>query len=385
MKTIQIFLGGGVKLLHGENESIKGYRNAVIDPLISKLNSKEYTTNIFIIKDFSDLTRNVVKEKQQEVYNNYIVQDAQIALFIIDGKIGEITKEEIEVAVASTRKKRHPIVFIYGKNIKEDADILQYLKQKGIYFQHFYDNRDLAAKIESDLNTSVYKLGHNKHFSTWHLMLVLFLFCGIVVASLYKPIVSHPPISIDSIESIYIPVNLGLPSGTLWSDRNVGANSESDYGDYYAWGAIHTIDSLGQPDWKRYRKEIIEFKDVASNSSNGEWQIPTKNQFEELLTCCIWKIDTIKGNIGYRVSSKKDSTKYIFLPAAGSFQKLDVEDVNKNGYYWTCDPDPQNEEKAYELHFHLYQRLQRAESAPKVIGRSIRAVCVRSVYKEVER
>lgn len=31
-------------------------------------------------------------------------------------------------------------------------------------------------------------------------------------------------------------VNLGLPSGTLWAETNVGAKSKSDIGEYYAWG-----------------------------------------------------------------------------------------------------------------------------------------------------
>lgn len=31
-------------------------------------------------------------------------------------------------------------------------------------------------------------------------------------------------------------VDLGLPSGTLWAKMNVGAESETDYGLYFAWG-----------------------------------------------------------------------------------------------------------------------------------------------------
>ena len=31
-------------------------------------------------------------------------------------------------------------------------------------------------------------------------------------------------------------VDLGLPSGTLWATMNVGANSETDTGLYFAWG-----------------------------------------------------------------------------------------------------------------------------------------------------
>jgi hypothetical protein len=34
----------------------------------------------------------------------------------------------------------------------------------------------------------------------------------------------------------YKMVDLGLPSGLLWADRNVGAISEYDYGLYFQWG-----------------------------------------------------------------------------------------------------------------------------------------------------
>ena len=72
MRTVLIFLGGGVKLLHGENEFLKGYRNDVIDPIISQLNSREYIKHLFVAKDFTALTRNVVPGKHQEIYNTYI-------------------------------------------------------------------------------------------------------------------------------------------------------------------------------------------------------------------------------------------------------------------------------------------------------------------------
>ena len=33
-------------------------------------------------------------------------------------------------------------------------------------------------------------------------------------------------------------VDLGLPSGTKWAKCNVGAATETDYGDYFQWGDI---------------------------------------------------------------------------------------------------------------------------------------------------
>ena len=31
-------------------------------------------------------------------------------------------------------------------------------------------------------------------------------------------------------------IDLGLPSGLLWAECNLGANAPEEYGDYYAWG-----------------------------------------------------------------------------------------------------------------------------------------------------
>ena len=180
MRTIRIFLGGGVKLLHGENEFLKGYRNDVIDPVVSQLNSQEFTKHIFVTKDYSDLTRNVVSGKHQDVYNNYIAQDAHVALFIIDGNIGKITKEEIDIAVSSAKKTHHPIVYIYGINISDNDKILEYLSQEGIYFQHYYDNRDLAAKIKADLTASAKQLDRQRNLRLWMSVLLSCLVCGSV-------------------------------------------------------------------------------------------------------------------------------------------------------------------------------------------------------------
>lgn len=181
MRTIRIFLGGGVKLLHGENEYLRGYRNDVIDPILSQLNSREFSKHLFIAKDYSDLTRNVVKGKHQDIYNNYIVDESHIALFILDGVIGNITKHEIDLAVASTKKSRHPIVYVYGKNVKENNDVLEYLNQEGVYFQHFFDNRDLSAKIKADLENATQRIDRQRVLRVWiSLLMTLALCCSVL-------------------------------------------------------------------------------------------------------------------------------------------------------------------------------------------------------------
>ena len=42
----------------------------------------------------------------------------------------------------------------------------------------------------------------------------------------------------DVIDTQYNMIDLGLPSGTLWADRNVGATSPEDFGSYFQWGEL---------------------------------------------------------------------------------------------------------------------------------------------------
>ena len=46
---------------------------------------------------------------------------------------------------------------------------------------------------------------------------------------------------IDNISNNYKFVNLGLPSGTLWCTKNLGAETETDPGNYYQWGYTEPV------------------------------------------------------------------------------------------------------------------------------------------------
>ena len=45
-------------------------------------------------------------------------------------------------------------------------------------------------------------------------------------------------------------VDLGLPSGTLWANCNVGAETPEGYGDYFAWGETEPKTTY---DWSTYK------------------------------------------------------------------------------------------------------------------------------------
>lgn len=150
MKQVNIFLGGGVALLEG-NESQPGYRPTVIDPILSKLNSRRNAKRFYIVKTYADLINEYAVEGQQEHYNRYVRQEADIAIFIFDGKVGGKTKEEIENACNSFDKNGHPTVFFYGINLKDEDEVVKYLNSKKQYYRHFSSKEELKQLIYEHL------------------------------------------------------------------------------------------------------------------------------------------------------------------------------------------------------------------------------------------
>ena len=69
-------------------------------------------------------------------------------------------------------------------------------------------------------------------------------------------------IDIILTESIPVPdfVDLGLPSGTLWATRNVGACKPEDYGEYFAWGEteIKYNEDCNLDSYKWYKSDSID-------------------------------------------------------------------------------------------------------------------------------
>lgn len=151
MKKIKIFLGGGVALLEGDDNNV-GYRPSVVDPVISKLNSRKGTKRFYIVKTFTDLIHEYTPEGQQEHYHRFVENEADIAIFIFDGRIGDKTKEEVERACNSNNKTHHPTVFFYGTNLSDKDYIVSYLSSKKQYFQHFKNREQLQHLIIEDLN-----------------------------------------------------------------------------------------------------------------------------------------------------------------------------------------------------------------------------------------
>ena len=124
-------------------------------------------------------------------------------------------------------------------------------------------------------------------------------------------------------------IDLGLPSGTLWADRNIGATEPEEYGDFYAWGETepkneYTCDNYkwGKKSTKYNKKDgktvLDPEDDVVYLKTKGKAHIPTEEQIQELIDNTTTENQTINGVAGKLYKSKvNDNT--IFLPYAGDW------------------------------------------------------------------
>ena len=164
-------------------------------------------------------------------------------------------------------------------------------------------------------------------------------------------------------------VDLGLPSGLKWAKCNLGATTETDYGVFFSWGDTSGVSgnlvgkySDENYSWASYKycngtektltkynnnssygtvdnKITLESVDDAVRAHMGsDWRMPTKAEIQELLdnTDYEW-IEDFNGTgvNGRKFTSKTDTSKYIFIPAAGYCSGGPVSSVGDYGCVWS--------------------------------------------------
>lgn len=208
-------------------------------------------------------------------------------------------------------------------------------------------------------------------------------------------------------------VDLGL--SVKWANMNVGAESVSDYGDYFAWGETEGYnsgkDNFSESTYKYYMsttekytdkdgfevvtgekqgytkyvaddkygydgfrddKTTLDLEDDAANANwGGEWRMPTKAEQDELREKCSWQWCALNNVWGYKVVGPNDN--YIFLPAAGYRVGSSLYNVDSWGNYWSSSLYPSGSSGAYGLGFYSYY--VDCGYYDRYYGLSVRAVC----------
>ena len=136
-------------------------------------------------------------------------------------------------------------------------------------------------------------------------------------------------------------VDLGLPSGTLWARRNIGASAETDIGLYFEWGETtgYTAAQVGTDRsfvdggnkwsiaagvYSKYnasdgRTELERDDDAAFYHTNGRQVMPTVAQFKELCDNSTYThYDNYNGSgVAGRLVKSKINGNTIFFPYGG--------------------------------------------------------------------
>jgi len=214
--------------------------------------------------------------------------------------------------------------------------------------------------------------------------------CGVTV---------DDPCASEIIETTYSYVDLGLPSGRLWANKNIGALTETDYGQYFQWGDTsgYTAEQISggckafawtgykyngdgaspsASDMTKYNSTdnltVIQLSDDAAKANMGNnWRIASEDEYLELINNTNYEWTTINGVYGYKFINKSDSTKYIFLPAAGKAENASVNNTEVRGYYATSSINSILASRC--LYFYIDDSLIMANSS-RCVGFSVRAV-----------
>ena len=165
-----------------------------------------------------------------------------------------------------------------------------------------------------------------------------------------KPTLERPHVSLtkDDMQVHYLPdlfngheyVDLGLPSGTLWATMNVGATTITGIGTYYKYGETTPYDGTdyGTSTYTDKVTNVLPLENDAANVNwGGDWHIPTKAQWNELVEntthTYIADYDSTGVNV-FKFAKTNDSSTFIIIPVTGSYSNgvLNNTDI---AYYWT--------------------------------------------------
>ena len=177
----------------------------------------------------------------------------------------------------------------------------------------------------------------------------------------------------DNIEEHF--VDLGLPSGLKWAKCNLGAETETDYGNYYMWGSTEPStaeecnwantpfnngsDSYNEEYFTTHKSEWLDDKDnlkpefdVAYKATNGMGRMPTRGEIQELLsgTTNEWIHDYKGTGVNGRKFTGSNGNS-IFIPAAGWCCNGSVNYVGIYGDVWSTSLDTSYNYNAWYLAF----------------------------------
>ena len=177
-------------------------------------------------------------------------------------------------------------------------------------------------------------------------------------------------------------VDLALPSGLLWADKNIGATAPHEHGLYFSWGNV-----IGHAEGSGYdfsdavyaetpgaaltgNVPVNTTYDAARHNLGSPCRMPTVGEFQELNSNCDSEWTDEDGVAGRRFTSRINGNS-IFFPASGSYNGSSLNYRGTGGDYWSSSF--YSATNAYYLNFNS-SGVYPANDSNRRFGFTVRAV-----------
>lgn len=148
MSKIQIFIAGA-KGLKEQRLLLKALANDLNDEYNKK--GRDITIIMKSYENFGD---------RQEDYNHYIEHEADLVLFVLDGRIGKNTENEFKLAAKKLDKDKRPKIKVFLKSFEENTEDIKHIEilmntLLNSYYIEYKNNEELVLKAKGRIRTFV--------------------------------------------------------------------------------------------------------------------------------------------------------------------------------------------------------------------------------------
>lgn len=158
-EEITCFIAGSKRLM-AERDKMR----AVVANMYVKWKSRNFLIETYSFDNFNHTASEI---GHQEEYNQFIKNDADLALFLFDDEVGKETEKELNIAINSFKAKKHPQYIIYSMIKESVSPAIESLKarlvKEDVYWVDYESLEDLAVKFERDLNDYLVRMVYIKN------------------------------------------------------------------------------------------------------------------------------------------------------------------------------------------------------------------------------
>ena len=183
-------------------------------------------------------------------------------------------------------------------------------------------------------------------------------------------------------------IDLGLTSGKIWADNNVGATEDDLLGLQFAWAETETKERFewgnyfdyspkspgGFKDYKNVGTSCVYSSNVDPSSRHfgNNWITPSRKEMEELINECSWKWMEEDDFIGYELTG-----------CTGRKIRIPLTNLTKCvGLYWCRTLDDDKSSK-YAKCLYFDKQTISIKSAQRYLGLNVRPIMVKSIFYNV--